>query len=120
MSQQLSETAKQASVLPKLESSSLISLGQLCDDDCKVELDKKNLNVFKKENLIMKGHRNKSDGLWDTPITRPIITNNAILPAPDPGIYKTRTCVQKNSKTSKNFIPNVQFTCKHKPQQDIN
>ena len=93
-----------------------MSLGQLCDDDCKVELDKKNLKVFKKEKLIMKGHRNKSDGLWDTPITRPIITNNVILPVPHPGIYQTRTCLQNNSKTSKKLSP----TCSSNTDRNLN
>ena len=119
MSQQLSETAKQATVLPRLESSSLISLGQLCDDDCKVELDKKNLKVFKEERLIMKGHRNKSDGLWDMPITRPITTNNVILPAPHPGIYPTRMCMHKNNKTTKKFIPKIKLMCRQKLHQNI-
>ena len=42
LSNKLSTKAKDALILPKLTSSSLISLGQLCDDDYKVILDKRN------------------------------------------------------------------------------
>ena len=41
ISSNLSKTAQQSTVLPHLKSSSLVSLGQLCDDKYKVLLDKK-------------------------------------------------------------------------------
>ena len=41
LTSKLTSKARQATVLPNLHSSSLISLGQLCDDDCKIILDKK-------------------------------------------------------------------------------
>ena len=63
LSAALSNKAKDATIIPKLKSSSLISLGQLCDDGCNVELDKLSLKVFKHDNLILKGYRNLSDGL---------------------------------------------------------
>ena len=44
----LSTTASTGTILPKLQSSWLISLGQLCDDDCDVRLCKKHLYVLKK------------------------------------------------------------------------
>ena len=42
LSEHLSNTAQQVNILPGLKSSSLISLGKLCDDDCNVVLTKKN------------------------------------------------------------------------------
>ena len=39
-SDKLSASAKKAMILPELQSSSLVSLGQLCDDNCTVVLDK--------------------------------------------------------------------------------
>ena len=42
LSNQLSSKAKKATVLPNLKSSSLISLGQIADDDCTILLDQKN------------------------------------------------------------------------------
>ena len=83
----LSTKAKMATVLPNLHSSSLISLGQLCDDNCKVTLDKKELNVYKENTVVMRGFRNTKDGLWDIPIVKNIHPNNFIMPPIHPSIY---------------------------------
>ena len=81
LSSLLSTQAKKALVLPQLQSSSLISLGQLCDDDCTVQLNKHFLKVFKNKNLIMKGIRNQYDGLWDIPVNKTTIQHtNCIIP----------------------------------------
>jgi hypothetical protein len=48
-----------------MTNSSLISIGQLCDDDCVAILDKRRLQVFKNSKCILMGPRNKTDGLWD-------------------------------------------------------
>ena len=45
LSKELSSRALRATALPALKSSSLISLGQLCDDDCTVVLDKKIVSI---------------------------------------------------------------------------
>ena len=55
ISNRLSTKGKTAIVLPDLTSSSLASLGQLCDDGCKVNLDKHKLSVHKDEDLIIEG-----------------------------------------------------------------
>jgi len=47
LSKELSERALRATALPALKSSLLISLGQLCDDDCTVVLNKKKLLAIK-------------------------------------------------------------------------
>ena len=72
----LSTTAKNAIVLPALKSSSLISLGQLCDDNCKIELHKRELKVCKNKQSMLKGNRNYQDGLWDIPITKTSIIDD--------------------------------------------
>ena len=59
----LSSTAKDAVIVPKLKSSSLISLGQLCNDGCKIELDRKHILVKKNNENILEGFRNYEDGL---------------------------------------------------------
>ena len=43
----LTSKATNAVILPQLQSSSLVSLGQLCDDDCQVHLHKKDMKVHK-------------------------------------------------------------------------
>ena len=71
----LSTTAKTAHVLDGMTNSSLISIGQLCDDDCVAILDKRRLQVFKNNKRILMGPRNKTDGLWD--IVLPLPTTSA-------------------------------------------
>ena len=72
----LSDTAKTAYVLPGMTNESLISIGQLCDDDCIAIFSKNDLNIFKNKKLVLQGKRNKTDGLWDVPST-PTIKNHA-------------------------------------------
>ena len=54
---------KKAHMFDVLPSASLISLGQMCDNDCIAILDKNDINILKNTKLILKGHRNKTDGL---------------------------------------------------------
>ena len=50
-SSQLSSEATDATVLPELKSSSLISLGKICDNNCTIILDKENLVALKPSNI---------------------------------------------------------------------
>ena len=52
-------------MLEGLSNASLLSIGQLCDDDCVAVFDKGHLRIFKQGILILKGQRNLIDGLWD-------------------------------------------------------
>ena len=45
---ELSEEAQTTNILPKLQSASLVSLGQLCDDNCEVNLNERHLYAIKK------------------------------------------------------------------------
>ena len=65
-----SKAARNTAVFNNLQSSSLISLGQLCDNDCVIHLNKHELKVIKNQEVVMRGFRNQQDGLWDIPITR--------------------------------------------------
>ena len=58
--------AKNAHIFNGLQSASLISLGQLCGDDCIAILDKNEINILK--GFFLKEHINKTDGLWDITI----------------------------------------------------
>ena len=64
----LSNAAKKAHIFRDLHTSSLISLGQLCDVNCQVFLDKDRFIVLKDQDVIMVGHRNHNDGLGDIPL----------------------------------------------------
>ena len=75
----LSSTARTAMVLSNLKSSNLISLGQLCDDGCSIILNKHIMQAYKNNKVVMKGIRNKTDGLWDIPIQKTNITTNVCM-----------------------------------------
>jgi len=64
----LSHKAQEAIVLPDLSNSSLISLDQLYNDDCDVYLSKKDLKVYKQDQLIITWYRNQQDSLWHIPV----------------------------------------------------
>ena len=50
---QILPSAKTAHILPGLNNTSLLSLGQLADDGCIILLDKHYLNVFKIFDIIL-------------------------------------------------------------------
>lgn len=78
LSSELSLPAKEAHVFSELKHP-LLSLGQLCDDDCDILLTKTKLVAKKNNNIILTGQRNHTDGLWDVPIptTSSIIHNTS-------------------------------------------
>ena len=63
-------------ILPKLTNTSLLSIGQLCDDNCIALFRKHDLHVFKNNRLVLKGLRNYLDGLWDVPLRQHDNINN--------------------------------------------
>ena len=65
MNKKISTTAKSAYIVPGLKNASLLSIGKLCDDNCVALFIKQNLFVFKNNDLLLQGIRNKFDGLWD-------------------------------------------------------
>ena len=56
LSSQLPST--KATVLPHLTTSSLISLGKLCDEGCNISLNKETMQVNKNGNVVLQGYRN--------------------------------------------------------------
>ena len=64
----LSTHARKANILEGLNNASLLSIGQLCDDDCVAIFDKRALHIIKNGILVLKGRRNWNDGLWDVDI----------------------------------------------------
>ena len=73
LSGNLSLHAKKAHIFDGLYIASLIYLCQLCNDYCITVLDKNEIKILKYSKLILKEHRNKSDGLWDIPISNPLV-----------------------------------------------
>ena len=61
----LTRQSKEALVYPKIENESLLSIGQLCDDNCVAIFTRQHLYVLKNGIPILKGKRNHIDRLWD-------------------------------------------------------
>ena len=99
-----SSRAKKAIILPGLKSASLISIGQLCDDNCTVLLNKRKLLAIKEKQVILEGSRNYSDGLWDITIYKTNIQDsNYFTPKIHLSIYPSRNeeainCIITNNK----------------------
>lgn len=55
-------------MFPNLTTGSLISVGQLCDDDCIATFTKQNVTMTKENTIILTGHR-LNNGLWHIPLS---------------------------------------------------
>ncbi len=64
----LSESAKVGHLFNELKSGTLISLGQLCDDDCVALFTKYDVKIYKNGQIIIVGKRNLTNGLWNIPL----------------------------------------------------
>ena len=60
----LTPTACRGHIIPALTSGALLSLGQLCDDNCHVILKKHTIKIYKGEKLILAGDRDFTTGMW--------------------------------------------------------
>ena len=68
MHKSLSKQATQGHIIRNSNSSSLVALGPLCDDGCAVVLTDKKLTAVKRNKIVLRGWRNRQDGLWDIPL----------------------------------------------------
>ena len=72
----INRQATQTIILPTLHNN-LLSVGQLCDDNCTVTFNKHKINIYKNGELLLQGFRSQNgDGLWDLPIPRPPSRNH--------------------------------------------
>ena len=84
------------SILPGLQSLSLISLGKPCNDNRDVLLHKKSLFVVKNNELMMEGFRNKEHKLWDVPVHNPDLLKSENMTIPKhAGLYSTSKRIEK-------------------------
>ena len=60
----LTPTACRGHIIPALTSGALLSLGQLCDDNCHVILEKHTIKIYKGVKLILAGDRDFTTGMW--------------------------------------------------------
>ena len=72
----ISTAAKTGHVLDSLQTGSLLSIGKLCDDNCMATFTKDNIFIKKEGSIKITGHRNKDNGLWNTPLS----THKEVVP----------------------------------------
>ena len=111
----LTKQAQLVHVFPDLHSTSLISLGQLCDDGCTIVLTDKGIFVFKQKEIILTGTRNHRDGLWDIPLhSTPVPTP---LPSTEQKIKKhaLNVIISKN-QTKSDLIHYLHACCFSPPK----
>ena len=116
----MSKEAKDALILPQLKSASLISIGQLCNDDCTVFLNKEQLLAIKNNKIVLKGIRNHHDGLWDIPIQKSTISvKNCIVPTIHPGLYKSRVYISRIVNRRKKRNKNTNLLHNSIPKKEV-
>lgn len=64
----LSATAQSAFVIDDLRTGTLVSLAQLCDDDCLAIFSKFDVKIVKKDTVLITGTR-LNNGLWSIPLS---------------------------------------------------
>jgi hypothetical protein len=87
----LSQCTKKAHILEGITNSSLISIGQLCDDNCIAILDKHQIEVYKDNTCALAGTRNTTNGLWDIPI--PSMLSSSVT---DPPTQQINAIIRKD------------------------
>jgi hypothetical protein len=106
-SSELSPKAKKTAIFANLQHS-LISLGQLCDDDCEIILNKKKLYAMKKNKIILQGTRSTNgDGLWDIPIQ----TNQRNHPIIQPTNQPIMNIIIRKDQAKSDLIKYLHATC---------
>ena len=110
----LSSRAKTVHLLPHLKSASLVSpLGQVCEDDCKIILDKHSLTATKNGHVVLTGSCNLHDGLLDvslTTINTQPTSQSSTTTAPTNLLQKANVIIRKN-QTTKELANYLHATC---------
>lgn len=106
LSTSLTSSATKTAIFPQLQHS-LISLGQLCDDDCQVLLDKTNLFAIKDNKIILQGRRSKTgDGLWDIPLQTSIKK-----PTQAPSYQPSMNVIIRKNEPAKQLVKYLHACC---------
>jgi tRNA splicing ligase len=68
LSTKLSTKATVGHIFEHLKSGSLISIGQLCNDNCVTLFTKYDVKIYKNGHVIIVGKRNVTNGFWNIPL----------------------------------------------------
>ena len=66
----LSLSSQSGHILDNLRTGSLISIGKFCDDNCAATFTKKYIHIVKNVHVLIKGTQNKSNVLWNIPLSK--------------------------------------------------
>jgi hypothetical protein len=84
LSHKLSHSAQTAFVLDDLKTGTLVSLAQLCDDDCIAIFSKYDVKILKENQIIITG-KHMPNGLWSIPLKQTVLHQaNGILCSDQP------------------------------------
>jgi hypothetical protein len=83
---ELSADAKTGHLFNDLQSGTLISLGQLCDDECVALFTKYDVKIYKHGQVIIVRKRNPMNGLWNIPLA-PKEAAHLPIPLTTPGTF---------------------------------
>ena len=84
----LSSSSQKGNILKNLQSTSLISIGPLCDNRCAVVLTDKDIAMVRYNEVVLCRWCYRTDNMWDIPlINHKISTPNCKLPIPHPSLY---------------------------------
>ena len=68
LSNKISTKAQSSHVFNDITTSYLISMGQLCDDNCVAIFTKFDMKILKDNQIIITGLRDRTNGLWNIPL----------------------------------------------------
>ena len=71
--------AQTGHILDSLQTGSLISIGQLCDDNCVVIFTKNNVFITKNGITLISGYRSHPHGLYTIPFLKPTHQANSVI-----------------------------------------
>ena len=108
--------SKTATVIPSLTTSSLLSMGRICDDGNMVIFDKHHVHAVPHtaqlmehiciQPIILHGRKNHSDGLWDTKLHQCVLERlnipNVAFPQGHSGMYfhQGGSCIKPRKKNA--------------------
>ena len=98
LAKELSDQAKVGHIFDSLKSGSLISSGQLCDDDCIALFTKFNVKIYKKSVKLSSSAKEITPTVYGIFLSLP-------KPLPRPQQYRNRTSRQSNPPTVPSIMP---------------
>lgn len=102
----LSKQATKTYTFPHL-TTSLLSVGQLCDDNCRVCFEKRKMEVTKNGHHILEGNRNPTDGLWDVDINQLAHKSASLATTTQPNL----NVILRNDKSKAELAAYYHATC---------